>query len=117
MPRPTEACARCLKLNLTGCDHLGAIYDEEWAKFSYGNPQATIEQFEQEQLVYGLNRKWALRRDNGNKKEGQPASRIYNSRNLTSARALAALCGWQKPGSRLKCIKPPHPDEPERHKF
>lgn len=83
MARPTKPCARCVK-NVTPCDdHLGNTYDRAMLKGMT----------EQDLIEYACNRMLALDRDNGNKAEGAPASRIYRSRNETVSRALTSRCG------------------------
>jgi hypothetical protein len=74
------------------------------------------ENFDHELEVYALNRYLAPFRDNKNKKEGKSADRTYKSRNETGARALANLCGFVGPRG-MKCIRQPHPTEPDRHRY
>src|SRR4051812_9440099 len=104
--RPTASCAKCIRETRPGCEHLANTYDRAMLKGMT----------EQDLIEYACNRMLALDRDNGNKAEGLPASRLYRSRNETTARALANLCGHQ--GTRgLRCIRQPHPHEPDRHRF
>lgn len=106
--RPTKPCARCTRHLLPHCEHLGNTYDREMLK---GHS-------EQDLIEYALNRILALDRDNGNKQEGTPASRVYKSRNVKTAEALSSRCGVKKPPNFiLGCIRTPHPHEPEKHKW
>jgi hypothetical protein len=104
----------------TGCDHLENTYDRYFLKRIGKMPDdASDEQvadLEQELIEYALNRMLALDRDNGNKAQGVPASRVYESRNTKGSRALANLCGALGPRG-LRCIRTRHPNEPDKHKF
>lgn len=62
-----------------GCTHLSDMYDAERAKFMARNPGATDAEYEQSELIYALNRKWALNRDNTHKKVGKLPERRYKS--------------------------------------
>lgn len=107
MPRPTgKPCAKCVRELRPGCDHLENTYDRAMLKGLS----------DQDLIEYALNRMLALDRDNGNKAEGVPASRIYESRNTKTSKALANRCGVLGRGN-LRCIRTPHPDEPDKHKF
>jgi hypothetical protein len=115
-----KPCARCVRNLLPGCEHLENTYDRYFLKRrgllpAEVNANATS-YIEQELIEYALNRMLALDRDNGNKAQGVQASRTYQSRNIRSARLIANLCGSSGPRG-LRCIRSPHPDEPERHKF
>lgn len=107
MPRPTKPCARCTRHLLPNCEHLANTYDRAMLKG----------QTDQDLIEYALNRILALDRDNGNKAEGAPASRIYKSRNVKTSEALATRCGAWDHAVRRKCIRTPHPHEPEKHKW
>lgn len=94
--RPTKPCARCTRHILPNCEHLANTYDREMLK---GHS-------EQDLIEYALNRILALDRDNGNKAEGTPASRIYKSRNTKTSEALAGRCGVKRgPGLPTGCYR------------
>lgn len=127
MSRPTASCAKCERdyrkrlidsEALAKCEHLM----NTWDHFALKTHGTTLLTHEQEADImaqlrdYALNRMLALDRDNGNKAEGKPASKIYRSRNEKTARALANLCGFVGPRG-FRCIKAPHPSDPDSHKF
>lgn len=95
MPRPTKPCARCTRHLLPNCEHLANTYDRAMLKG----------QTEQDLIEYALNRILALDRDNGNKAEGAPASRIYKSRNTKTSDAMAGRCGAQQGFGPKKCYR------------
>lgn len=72
---------------------------------------------EQDMLEYGLNRMLALDRDNGNKADGLPASKIYKSRNTRAASILDTKCDARR--GPLRCMRNAgHELEDQRgHKF
>lgn len=107
--RPTgKPCAKCVREMKTGCEHLANTYDRALLKGLT----------EQDLIEYACNRILALDRDNGNKAEGNPASRVYRSRNVRAAAAIANLCGHRHPtNAMLKCIRSPHPTEPDKHRY
>lgn len=94
--RPTKPCARCTRHLLPNCEHLANTYDRAVLKG----------QTDQDLIEYALNRILALDRDNGNKAEGTPASRVYKSRNTKTSDAMAGRCGFLSPYRHgLKCIR------------
>jgi hypothetical protein len=94
MPRPTgKPCARCVRALTPNCDHLENTYDRALLKGLS----------EQDLIEYALNRMLALDRDNGNKAEGNPASRVYKSRNVITSDALRGKCDARK--GALRCMR------------
>lgn len=96
--RPTKPCARCTRDLLPNCEHLANTYDRAMLKG----------QTDQDLIEYALNRILALDRDNGNKAEGAPASRIYKSRNTRTSDAMAGRCGHPSHPQSLmprRCIR------------
>lgn len=89
--RPTKPCARCTRHLLPHCEHLANTYDRAMLKG----------QTDQDLIEYALNRILALDRDNGNKAEGTPASRVYKSRNTKTSDAMAGRCGVKLGPGRL----------------
>lgn len=123
MSRPTGiACARCVRL-VQACEgHLENTWDHLALKH-YGATDLDEQQTAALMVVlrdYALNRMLALDRDNGNKAEGSPASRIYKSRNTRTSDALAGKCEARR--GALRCMRNAGHDGQDRdmngsHKF
>lgn len=93
--RPTgKRCSKCIRELVQCPGHLENAYDHAMLRGMS----------EQDLIEYACNRMLALDRDNGNKAAGEPAKRVYKSRNTVVASALATRCHVRERG--FQCMRP-----------